>query len=97
MTHTLTRHRDIQAWVLARQGLPAIRRTANEYGQLRPRLTLRFSAPRPTPPALPPQDEGVSPVSWSAWLAEFDRQCLGLKIIDPDEPSFEFVKLTELH
>lgn len=97
MTHTLTRHRDIQAWVAANKGLPAIRRTPNEFGEVQPRLALRFSKPRSAPTSMPPQDEGLSPVSWSAWLAELDRQRLALKIVDPNGPAFEFVELKELN
>lgn len=96
-THTLTRHRDIQAWVLANRGLPAIRRMPDQYGAVRPRLALRFARPRPAPVFEPPQDEGLSPVSWSAWLAELDRQRLALKVIEAERPSFEFVELRELN
>lgn len=94
-THTLTRHRDIQAWVTEHKGLPAIGRMPDASGEVRLCLTLRFSQPvRESFLAL---DEGVSPVSWSAWLAELDRQRLALKIIDPDKPAFEFVELKELN
>lgn len=97
MTHTLTRHRDIQAWVAEHKGLPAIRRMPNEFGEMQARLTLRFSRPLPSPVSAPALDEGLSPVSWSAWLAELDRQRLALKIIDHDKPAFEFVELKELN
>ena len=91
-THTLTRHRDIQAWVTANKGLPAIKRLANEFGEMRARLALRFSKPLPAPTSAPPLDDGLSPVSWTAWLAELDRQQLALKIIADDQPAFEFIE-----
>jgi hypothetical protein len=95
MTHTLTRHGDIQAWVTEHKGLPAIRRMPDKFGEIRPRLALRFSAPAVEP--IPALDEGISPVSWSAWLAELDRQHLGLRIIDQDKLEFEFIELEEFN
>ena len=95
MTHTLTRHRDIQAWVAEHKGLPAIRRMPDKFGEIRSRLTLRFSPPATD--SIPALDEGLSPVSWAAWLAELDRQRLALKITDQDKPAFEFVELEELN
>ena len=95
MTHTLTRHGDIQAWVTEHKGLPAIRRMPNAFGESRPRLALRFSPPATE--LVPALDEGLSPVSWSAWLAELDRQRLALRIIDHDKPAFEFVVLEEFN
>jgi len=95
MTHTLTRHRDIQAWVAEHKGLPAIRRMPDRFGEIRPRLALRFSPPATG--AIAALDEGLSPVSWSAWLAELDRQRLALKITDRDKPAFEFVELEDLN
>lgn len=97
ITHTLTRHRDIQAWVAQHQGLPAISRMRNEFGELRARLALKFSKPKPAPFSTPTQDDGVSPCSWSAWLAELDRQHLALKVIDAKQPAFEFVERKELN
>ena len=95
MTHTLTRHRDIQAWVAAHRGLPAIRRMPNKFGEIRPRLALRFSVPAAE--SIAALDEGISPVSWSAWLAELDRQHLGLRIVDQDKLAFEFIELEEFN
>ena len=43
--HTLTRHRDIQAWVSERRGLPAMVHAHNRFGELRARLALKFSRP----------------------------------------------------
>ena len=41
--HTLTRHRDIQAWVIDRHGMPAMVRAHDSFGELRARLALRFA------------------------------------------------------
>ncbi|WP_224704041.1 hypothetical protein [Devosia aquimaris] len=80
MPHTLTRHRDIQNWVAARQGTPAIARLRNGYGQERAQLRLRFASHRlPTPLD---EQAATSPISWTAWLAELDRQQLALQIDD---------------
>lgn len=94
---TLTRHRDIQNWVAEHCGLPAICRMPNQYGQLRLKLALKFSKPR-TASTLPfTQDDGMSPVSWSAWLAELDRQHLALKVVDETQPAVEFVERKDLN
>jgi hypothetical protein len=95
-THTLTRHRDIQNWVSDRRGTPAIRRIPNRFGQLESRLELTFSSPKARPEyGMPRVDDGLSPVSWSAWLAELDRQKLALRVTDKQD--FEFVALKELN
>jgi hypothetical protein len=96
-THTLTRHRDIQNWVAEHEGLPAIRRVVNDFGELRSRLALRFSKRRSAPVATPGQDDGISPCSWSAWLAELDRQHLALRVLDQNQPDFEFVERKEFN
>jgi hypothetical protein len=91
-TQTLTRHRDIRAWVTGRQGSPAIARVRDNYGSLKARLCLRFNAisrPQGTTPSV---EDGMSPVSWSAWLAELDRQQLALKVTNQDGPGFELVE-----
>ena len=96
--HTLTRHRDIQNWVAEHRGLPAICRMPNRFGELRSRLALKFSRPRPAPTSIPTQDDdGMSPCSWSAWLAELDRQHLALKVIDEKQPAFEFIERKDLN
>lgn len=95
--HTLTRHRDIQNWVAEHGGLPAICRMPNRYGQLHMRLALKFSKPGATPPSPFAQDDGMSPVSWSAWLAELDRQHLALKVVDETQPAFEFIERKDLN
>jgi hypothetical protein len=78
MTHMLTRHRDIQNWVTDRSGTPAIARIRNRLGEERAQLRLRFQ--RRDRPQLDGQDEGMSPCSWTAWLAELDRQQLALRV-----------------
>jgi hypothetical protein len=96
-TQTLTRHRDIQKWVSTRRGLPAIRRVPDASGGIRARLAIAFEHPRPHAPRhlVPSLDDGMMPVSWTAWLAELDRQGLALKVTD--EEHFEFVERSDLH
>jgi len=90
--HTLTRHRDVQNWVTDRRGLPAVRRVTDpRSGTVRARLAIRFDRPRM--PVSPSLDDDMMPVSWSAWLAEFDRQSLALRV---DEEDFEFVDRSTL-
>ncbi|HET7717338.1 MAG TPA: hypothetical protein VFK86_17085 [Bauldia sp.] len=93
-SHTLTRHKDIQAWVVDRHGLPAVSRVSDRFGEIKPRLTIQFGRPT-APDHAPSLDDGVSPVSWSAWLAELDRQQLALKV-SPDT-KFEFVARRDLN
>lgn len=90
--HTLTRHRDIQNWVADHKGMPAIARVRNRFGELHSRLSLRFTRPDRLKPNPASQDDGISPCSWTAWLAELDRQQLALKVSDMDEERFELVK-----
>lgn len=73
--HVLTRHRDIQNWVNDRHGRPAIARVRDRFGTDRALLKLRFSRVDEGE-----DDAGMSPCSWTAWLAELDRQQLALKI-----------------
>lgn len=89
-THTLTRPRDIQNWVSERKGTPAIVRVRNTFGQERSKLELRFSRSDEGV-----HDAGMSPCSWTAWLAELERQQLALRI----EPAggFAFVSRTSLN
>jgi hypothetical protein len=88
--HTLTRHRDIQAWVAERRGLPALVRAPNSFGEMRARLSLRFERPA-RPVGMPAIDQGASPVSWSAWLAELDRQQLALRVSEAGDIEYELV------
>lgn len=92
--HTLTRHRDIQNWVSDRHGIPAIARVRNQFGEEHAQLKLSFqkSAKR----QIESQDDGMSPCSWTAWLAELDRQQLALKV-DPAADDFELVGRREAH
>lgn len=89
---TLTRHRDIQNWVTDRRGIPAIARIRNNFGEQR--LQLRLSFQRMQAAKLDPtsQDDGMSPCSWTAWLAELDRQQLALKIDNTGADNFELVE-----
>jgi hypothetical protein len=99
-TRKLIHHRDIQNWVTARHGMPAVTRTADDHGTIRSRLALRFRrAPRPmgsTPDAAPEIDDGMSPISWKAWLAELDRQRLALRVNGQRSADFEFVERDEI-
>lgn len=93
-THTLVEHRDIQNWVTARQGRPALRRVPDPSGRISARLALNFARPQ-APTETPSQDDGMSPCSWTAWLAELDRQHLALRV--SDKTAFEFVERRELN
>lgn len=77
-SHMLTRHMDIQNWVAGRKGSPAIARVRNTLGEERAQLKLRFDRQSEGE-----EDGGMSPCSWSAWLAELDRQQLALRV-EPD-------------
>ena len=68
---TLISHGAIRQFVETRAGHPAVRAQRMSEGGLAPRLALRFSGQRP---------EGLNPCSWTAWLAEFDRQRLALQV-----------------
>ena len=85
-THTLTRHKDIQNWVNDRKGTPAIAKVRDRFGTDRAQLKLRFAR---DDEGL--TDAGMSPCSWTAWLAELDRQQLALKV-DLAADDFELVE-----
>jgi hypothetical protein len=94
----LTRHRDIQNWVADHRGMPAIRRVRNRFGETVSKLELTFTAPKARPEyGMPRVDDGLMPVSWSAWLAELDRRHLALKVSDRQSPDFEFVERKDLN
>ena len=95
-SHTLTRHRDIQAWVSERRGLPAMVPAHNRFGELRARLALKFNRPA-RPDGMPAVDQGASPVSWTAWLAELDRQQLVLRVSDEGDLDYELVERKTLN
>lgn len=89
-TQTLTRHSDIQNWVVARKGQPAIRQVLDPLGQANASLELAFGHEQSLADT-PSVDSGKSPCSWTAWLAELDRQRLALKVGDGKVPVYEFV------
>jgi len=95
-TQVLTRHSDIQNWVSSRQGLPAIARIRTPLGLEESQLRLRFSRPQRAPVTAPNQDDGMSPCSWSAWLAELDRRHLALRVSERSS-HYELVDRKELH
>ncbi|MEO6180325.1 MAG: hypothetical protein ABIP15_11260 [Devosia sp.] len=94
--HTLTRHRDIQAWVADRRGMPAMVRAPNSFGEMRSRLALKFARPL-RPEGMPTIDQGASPVSWAAWLAELDRQQLALRVSDGTTTDYELIERKTLN
>ena len=94
--HTLTRHRDIQAWVADRQGMPAMVRGHNRFGELRSRLAIRFRGIG-KPEGMPGVDQGATPVSWTAWLAELDRQQLALRVSENGEIDYELIERKSLN
>ena len=96
-SRTLYRHRDIQNWVSDHHGMPAIRRVPNRFGQIEARLELIFERARRAAGHAPSVDDGMSPVSWSAWLAELDRRQLALRIEDRAKPDFQLVARRELN
>ncbi|WP_375451062.1 hypothetical protein [uncultured Devosia sp.] len=89
--HILTRHRDIQNWVTDRRGIPAITRVRDRFGEVHAQLKLSFDRTDRAKPDLGRQEEGVSPCSWTAWLAELDRQQLALRISD-EQDRFELIE-----
>ena len=94
--HTLTRHRDIQAWVADRNGMPAMVRGHNSFGELRSRLAIRFRSIS-KPEGMPGVDQGAMPVSWTAWLAELDRQQLALRVSENGETEYELIERKSLN
>ena len=92
--HTLTRHRDIQNWVAARKGMPALVPARNRLGELRSSLAIKFDASG-EPHGMPAVDQGATPVSWTAWLAELDRQQLALRV-SPDD-TYELIERKNLN
>lgn len=96
-THTLVLHTDIQKWVSARRGQPAISPVRDRTGRMKSRLTLSFALHHTAPTETPSQDDGMSPVSWNAWLAELDRQNLALRVWGEKQPIYEFIERRELN
>jgi hypothetical protein len=71
-------------------------RTHTSFGEFRARLALRFGRPS-LPSSTPTVDQGASPVSWAAWLAELDRQQLALRVSDDGDTEYEFVERKTLN
>ena len=46
---------------------------------------------------MPGVDQGASPVSWTAWLAELDRQQLALRVSDGTETEYELIERKSLN
>jgi hypothetical protein len=95
-THTLTRHKDIQNWVADHKGMPAIARIRNRFGIERAKLTINFASPDRRKSDRAHLDDGVSPCSWAAWLAELDRQQLALQV-DADADDYALVERKDTH
>jgi hypothetical protein len=94
--HTLTRHKDIQAWVADRNGMPAMLRSPNRFGEMKAQLALRFDR-MAGPSGMPKVDQGASPVSWAAWLAELDRQQLALRVSPDGDTDYELIERKSLN
>lgn len=98
MSHaqTLTQHRDIQNWVAARKGMPALVRAHDKFGALRSRLALRFER-MGKPNGMPAVDQGATPISWHAWFAELDRQQLALRVSPNGDTEYELIARKNLN
>ena len=46
---------------------------------------------------MPRVDQGVSPISWSAWLAELDRQQLALRVSPDGDAGYELIERKTLN
>ena len=86
---TLTRHGDIRSWVINRNGTPAVVRVHDRLGEVHAQLKLSFQKAKKAD--IESQDDGMSPCSWTAWLAELERQQLALKV-DLGADDFELVE-----
>jgi hypothetical protein len=71
-------------------------RAHNRFGELRARLALKFNRPG-RPDGMPGVDQGASPVSWTAWLAELDRQQLALRVSEAGDLDYELVERKTLN
>jgi len=74
INHTLVAHSEIQLWASEHRGQPAIRRVPDMSGTIQSELHLKFDGSEGR------VGDGLSPVSWAAWLAELDRQNLAVKV-----------------
>jgi hypothetical protein len=76
--------------------MPAMTRQHTEFGEFRAQLALKFGRPA-RPSGMPKVDQGASPISWSAWLAELDRQHLVLRVVDGEEAEYELIDRKSLN
>jgi hypothetical protein len=76
--------------------MPAMVHAPNQFGEMRAKLALRFERVA-RPRGMPGVDQGGSPVSWSAWLAELDRQQLALRVFDNGETRYELIERKSLN
>lgn len=83
-TLTLTTHAAIRDWVTYRDGKPAISTERDAHGGAHARLMLAFRSNQMRH-HIADEFDGISPCSWAAWLAEFDRQRLVLEVVDSDD------------
>ena len=93
---TLISPTEIRRWASDRNGQPALRRDPDSSGGMTPRLALNFAHKR-APDRMSSVDDGVSPVSWTAWLAELERQKLALKVTEGPDEAYELVPRSELN
>jgi hypothetical protein len=68
----------------------------NSFGELRSRLAIRFRSIG-KPEGMPGVDQGAMPVSWTAWLAELDRQQLALRVSENGETEYELIERKSLN
>ena len=68
----------------------------NRLGEMQAKLALRFES-MGKPQGMPRVDQGASPISWTAWLAELDRQQLALRVSDDDETDYELIERKSLN
>ncbi|WDR04439.1 hypothetical protein PSQ90_08760 [Devosia rhodophyticola] len=80
---------------LRQKGIPAISRVRDNFGDVKSRLCLSFDKRRHDAATDQDQDDGMSPVSWTAWLAELDRQQLALKVSASSTEDCELVQRRE--
>jgi hypothetical protein len=76
--------------------MPAMVRSPNHFGEMKARLALRFGADG-RPKGMPSTDQGASPVSWTAWLAELDRQQLALRVSPDGDTDYELIERKSLN
>ena len=83
-TMILSSHSQIRTWVGHRHGHPAVASLRDRTGKVRHDLRLAFSTGSNRAfSAL--DDASMSPCSWTAWLAEFDRRWGAIEVPDSDQ------------